>query len=370
MALEDCIVRIAASPNGPAVGTGFFASADGWLFTCNHVVEMCGGEAWARWKGQSFSVYAVVNDEWRAAELDFALLKVGLPQTNSIQTPPFGNTWKPGERIQTAGYQYEDQGFSIFAATGILGGPAERTGHNYLTLEQATNVQQGISGAPAFSIGSNRIIGVITEKNDTTDTALIIPFSEIASFLTSVDDPLGQLRSLVTRMTDKTATAAINSQEGLTLYYSYAAADEKLQQKLETALALLRRQGDIQDWHKRKITAGQDRIQEVDAHLNAAKIILLLVSADFLASDDLYEVEMTRAMERHVSGEARVIPIILRPCDWQAAPFGSLQELPRDGKAISEWSSRNAAFTETAKEIRQVISSLRSSHSSDAQLAE
>ena len=46
-------------------------------------------------------------------------------------------------------------------------------------------------------------------------------------------------------------------------------------------------------------------------------MILLLVSADFLASDFCHEVELARALERHDRNEAHVIPIILRPCDWQ-----------------------------------------------------
>jgi hypothetical protein len=46
--------------------------------------------------------------------------------------------------------------------------------------------------------------------------------------------------------------------------------------------------------------------------LNRANVILLLISADFLASDYCYDVEMKRAMERHEAGEAIVIPIILR----------------------------------------------------------
>jgi hypothetical protein len=41
---------------------------------------------------------------------------------------------------------------------------------------------------------------------------------------------------------------------------------------------------------------------------------------------------MKKALERHDNGEAIVVPIILRPCDWQSAPFGRLVALPKDGK--------------------------------------
>ena len=83
-------------------------------------------------------------------------------------------------------------------------------------------------------------------------------------------------------------------------------------------LSLLQRQGVIQTWHDRNINAGDDWKQQIDDNLNTATVILLLISADFLASDYCYEIEMQRALERHNAGEARVIPVILRPVDWRA----------------------------------------------------
>jgi internalin A len=77
---------------------------------------------------------------------------------------------------------------------------------------------------------------------------------------------------------------------------------------------------------------GTDWTRELDRNLNTASIILLLVSADFLASDYLYSIEMTRAMERHRAHDARVIPIILRHAEWENTPFGGLQPLPQDAR--------------------------------------
>ena len=72
-------------------------------------------------------------------------------------------------------------------------------------------------------------------------------------------------------------------------------------------------------------------------------------------SDYCYDVEMKRALERHKSGEARVIPIILRPCDWQSSPFARLQSLPRDGKAIMFWQNQDEAFLVIAQGLRRII---------------
>src|SRR2546421_4992594 len=106
----------------------------------------------------------------------------------------------------------------------------------------------------------------------------------------------------------------------LSLYISYASEDKLLLSALENHLALLRNQRIITTWHNRDINAGTEWEREIDTHLNMAQIILLLISADFLASTYCYSIEMKRAMERHNAGEARVIPIILRPVDWEYAP--------------------------------------------------
>src|SRR5437868_4372586 len=141
----------------------------------------------------------------------------------------------------------------------------------------------------------------------------------------------------------------------VSVFYSYAHVDEALRQQLETHLSLLRRQGLISEWHDREILPGAQWAEEIDKHLQTASIILLLVSPDFLASDYCYEIEMQRALERHERGEARVIPIILRPCDWKTSPFAQLQSLPRDGKAVRTWQNQDEAFLTIAEGLRRVI---------------
>jgi TIR domain len=126
------------------------------------------------------------------------------------------------------------------------------------------------------------------------------------------------------------------SPASIEVFYSYAHEDEELVKELRKHLSILKRQGMIREWYDREITAGTDWKGQLDQHLNSAGVILLLVSADFLASDYCYDVEMTRALERHDQGEARVIPVLLRMVDgWQLTPFGKLQSLPADGKPVT-----------------------------------
>lgn len=99
----------------------------------------------------------------------------------------------------------------------------------------------------------------------------------------------------------------------VTLFYSYAHEDEELRNQLDKHLRPLQRQGFLSTLYDGDIHAGDDRTKKTYTYLESAQIILLLISADFLASDYCYIVEMQRALERHSTGEARVIPIILRP---------------------------------------------------------
>jgi HEAT repeat protein len=147
--------------------------------------------------------------------------------------------------------------------------------------------------------------------------------------------------------------------QSIKLFFSYAHKDEPLRDELAKHLSLLKRQNIITDWHDRNITAGTDWAQAIDHNLNTANIILLLISADFLASDYCYDKELTRALERHNQGTARVIPIILRPCDWHSAPFGKLQALPKDAKPVTEWSNPDKAFTDIAQGIRKAVAELQ-----------
>ncbi len=143
------------------------------------------------------------------------------------------------------------------------------------------------------------------------------------------------------------------------IFFSYAHEDETLRNELAKQLKLMKRQGLINEWYDRDIDAGTEWKQAIDEHLNNAQIILLLVSPDFIISDYCYDIEMMRAMERHEAREARVIPVILRPCDWHTAPFSKLQALPRNAKPITTWSNRDDAFLDVAKGIRKVVEDMR-----------
>ena len=123
----------------------------------------------------------------------------------------------------------------------------------------------------------------------------------------------------------------------------------------------LKHLGIIHTWHDRKITAGSEWDKTIDRYLTSADLILLLISPDFLNSDYCYRKEMEQALERHRKGEARVIPVILRPVDWEAAPFSELQAVPTDGRPITRWANRDEGYLAATKAIRKAAEELSAS---------
>ncbi len=167
------------------------------------------------------------------------------------------------------------------------------------------------------------------------------------------------LRSRIEEQKRRDIDEAKREMRALRVFISYSHRDEALRESLETHLGALRREGFIETWTDRRIAPGADWAGEIDRNLESAGIVLLLVSADFIASDYCIDKEMERALQRHAAGEARVIPIIVRPVDgWRQMPFGKLQALPKDGKAITIWPNQDEAFAEVARGVRRAVEEL------------
>src|SRR5256885_14301839 len=142
------------------------------------------------------------------------------------------------------------------------------------------------------------------------------------------------------------------------VFISYSHKDQTFREELEIHLSNLKRQNIISSWYDGNIAPGSEWEPQKMEHLKAAQIILLLISADFIQSDFCYSIEMEQAIDRHNAGEARVIPILLRPTDWQGAPFDKLKMLPTDAKAVTRWPTHDDAFLDVVQGIRKAIDDL------------
>ncbi len=143
--------------------------------------------------------------------------------------------------------------------------------------------------------------------------------------------------------------------EGAYIFISYAHEDEDLKNELDKYLKVLKRSSKVQTWSDRKLVAGEEWDAAIMTELAKANIILLLISVDFNASDFIWDKELTAAMDRHEAGSARVVPIILRRCDWDDLPYAKLQALPRNATPVTEYENQDQAFTEVAQAIDMLV---------------
>ncbi len=149
-------------------------------------------------------------------------------------------------------------------------------------------------------------------------------------------------------------------------FISYAHKDQRLFEAFLLHLKAMEREGLFEAWNDRKIPPGSEWAGEIDENLEQAQIILLLISADFINSDYCYSLELTRALQRHDAKECKVIPVIIRPCDWHKSPFAKLNPLPPAEKPVTLWSNRDLAWTTIAEAIRRLVTGMAAGAASAA----
>ncbi|HRJ16989.1 MAG TPA: toll/interleukin-1 receptor domain-containing protein, partial [Saprospiraceae bacterium] len=145
----------------------------------------------------------------------------------------------------------------------------------------------------------------------------------------------------------------------LNVFISYSHKDEDFKEALDTHLTMLKRSDKIAAWNDRAILPGTEWDAEIKHQLEEAHIILLLVSANFIASQYIWKHELARAMERHEQREASIIPIFIKYCDWKGGPFDKLQGLPKDAKPVGR-ADNDMAWREVAQGVKAVAEAILS----------
>ena len=139
------------------------------------------------------------------------------------------------------------------------------------------------------------------------------------------------------------------------LFISYSHKDDSPREELEERLAMLKRNNIVSVWHDRKILAGEEWKDKIDENLESADIILFLISPSFLASNYCFDVEVKKAMEKQAAGTAKIISIIVRPCDWHECEFSKFQAVPKDALPITKWSDADSAWLDVIIGLKQFI---------------
>jgi O-acetyl-ADP-ribose deacetylase (regulator of RNase III) len=198
-------------------------------------------------------------------------------------------------------------------------------------------------------------LAALSRERDTLEAQLV----DWAGGLTSeqmakVQERLSELHEerlrLLRAMQPATSTGVV-----VFISYAHVEEDDALRMKLVKHLGPLHDQGLVTTWHDRMITPGANWDEVIDDKIDAADIVLPLVSSDFMASRYCTQTEMSRALKRHAAGKCRVVPVILRPVMWQHSPLGKLQALPKDAKPVKKWDDIDDALLNVAEGVKAAI---------------
>ncbi len=148
-----------------------------------------------------------------------------------------------------------------------------------------------------------------------------------------------------------------NILEPLKIFISYSHKDKKMKEKLISHMSALVRQKYVMLWYDNMILPGKELDENVMEALRTSQIVLLLLSADYLASDYCYDIEMKEALMFREQKKMEVIPILLREVDLKGTPVERLLFLPEDRKAVSSFQDEDGAYKNIVDGIRRVAES-------------
>ncbi|WP_437977739.1 TIR domain-containing protein [Sorangium sp. So ce295] len=144
----------------------------------------------------------------------------------------------------------------------------------------------------------------------------------------------------------------------VTVFCGSADVDKQHRDALIKHLWALRSSGVIKTWHEGDITAGDNREASIWQNLDLARLILLLISADYL--NHLWENNMLRRIEaRARARKAIIVPVLVRPTYAEGTLVERLPSLPSNGIPVTTWVNSDEAWVDVARGVREVVASIR-----------
>ncbi len=142
------------------------------------------------------------------------------------------------------------------------------------------------------------------------------------------------------------------------IFICYSREDDAIRQRIEKHLQPLTRQTGVVVWSDQKIGVGAKWRNEIANALDRARVALLLVSADFLASAFINDVELPALLRAAEQGGATIVPLHVSPSDFQASPIAEFQS-PHSPDTVLAGLSRHEqerVLAELARKLRPLIS--------------
>ena len=150
--------------------------------------------------------------------------------------------------------------------------------------------------------------------------------------------------------------------EELRLFIAYSRKDKEILDKLNIRLKILKNAQLVdQIWYDELISPGNEWDKEIKKALEAADVILILVTYTFLASDYAYNEELMRAIEYHKRGKKSVIPIIARHCSWTLTPIKDLEVLPKGGCPLvnPSWGTEDIPYHQVTEQLTTLFGNIK-----------
>jgi WD40 repeat protein len=268
--------------------------------------------------------------------------------------------WAPGAKyLFTAGEEGGIQVWngSTFATERVLSGHTRAVTQLAVSPDGGTLASKSLDGTIRFWD-----LKEWCAAGQETESAVRAPFPTLAfhpslPVLASADP--GRSAVAIRRFTVNEAIAA--SPGPVNVFLSYSQSDTSFRRQLAVQLAPLERKGSISCWYDEKISPGQQWDSEIRGRLEAAEVVVFLVSPDFLASDYCTQ-EMACALARGKRGEATLVPVLLRPSLFEDSPLSAIQGVPRRNgrlEAVSRWDNLDDALKQVAQEIEAAASGRR-----------
>ncbi len=145
------------------------------------------------------------------------------------------------------------------------------------------------------------------------------------------------------------------------IFIANAPEDEAWCKRLTKYLSPMERKKLITIFHASVVGVGADWAKVTTDHLQRAHVILLLLSVDFLASEDLWKRHVDVVRERGAKHQPVVVPVMVRACDWHLA-LGKLTPLPKDGRAVKGSRDEDETLTEVADGIEEIVLDMLDMH--------
>jgi small GTP-binding protein len=234
-----------------------------------------------------------------------------------------------------------------------------RTEYGQVLVEAVyANKQQSTQGSLVFQLRGAQLKQLVYLLRQLVSE--ISPHRRYQEFLTQGQQAKQQLPEFQQEQDMHSALDKTQPQEKtIKLFISYSHKDEALRERLDIELKGMERSLPLKSWHDRNLLAGSQVHTEILKQLQAADIVLLLISPDFMASDYCFNKEMEIALKDYEAGRNIVIPVIVRKtADWSEHQIGQHTALPKDGKHLKQWADEDEFWADVNQGIRNCVKSL------------